>query len=133
MITLAWTVAVLTAMVARRPMPLGASQALSVLLALLMGAGTLWCAFGDERWRLSPGVLEHRVGLRRWAYVQRIEDPAATLTIVFGYGNQFSTPFFRLYALASGERHFLIERPYRDLKTLADFIAAHTGWAAESS
>jgi hypothetical protein len=81
---------------------------------------------------LSPGVVEHRVGLRRVAYVRRIDDRTAMLAITVGYTTNFSIPYYRLYALASGKRYFLIERDYNVLKTLAAFIGSHTGWAAET-
>lgn len=126
-----WTSAVLAAAIERRPMPLAADPRFAVLLAALIGVFTLWCALADERWRLSPGVVEHRVGVRRWARVRRIEDRTATLTIAVGHSTNFSTPFFRLYAVAAGRRHFLIERDLGDLKVLAAFIASCTGWALD--
>jgi len=125
----AWTVGVLAAMVAHRTMPLAAPPVLALTLAFLMIAFTVWCAFGDERWRLSGGVVEHRVGLRRWAYVRRIESRAATLMITVDYTANFGKPYFRLYALASGKRYFLFERDYSELKTLAAVIGSYTGWA----
>ena len=86
----------LAAMVAHRAMPLAAPPVLAIALAFLTTAFTIWCAFGDERWHLSPGVVEHRVGLRRWAHVRRIEDRTATLMITVDYTTNFGTPYFRL-------------------------------------
>ena len=127
--TVAWTVAVLAAIVARRAMPLAAPPVLAIALAFLMTAFTVWCGFGDERWRLSRGVVELRVGLRRWAYVRRIEDRTATLMITVDYTANFGRPCFRLYALASGKRYFLFERGSSELETLAAVIGSYTGWA----
>jgi hypothetical protein len=116
-------------MVTNRTMPLAAPPVLAITLAFLMTAFTVWCAFGDERWRLSRGVVEHRVGLGRWAHVRRIEDRAATLMITVDYTTKFGKPYFRLYALAAGRRYFLFERGISELETLAAVIGSYTGWA----
>jgi hypothetical protein len=130
-ITGAWTTAVSSAAVTHDAMPLSASSPFAVLLVILMSAFTLWLAFADERWRLSPGVLEHRVGFPAWAYVRRIEDRSAALTIAAGFAKNFGTPYYRLYALASGTRHFLIERGHGELKAVAAVIESHTGWPVD--
>ncbi len=130
--TAVWIVSVVGALIADRALPLAASPVEAILLAGLLSAFTSWCAFGDERWRLSSGVIEHRVGLRRIAYVRRIEDQTARLMIADGYGRRFDTPFFRLYAVTAGRRQFIAERKLADLKALGRFIATYTGWNADT-
>ena len=113
-------------------MPLAASPMLAAMIAVLLIAFTLWCATARECWRLSPGLMEHRVGWKRVAYVGRIEDRAATLRIIADFASRWGTPYYRLYAITPGGQHFLIERSLEDLKLLAAFIAARTGWTNEA-
>ncbi len=131
--TLVWSAAVVTAVLAGRRMPLAASPPFASLIMMLLVAATLWCAFADERWRLSRGLLEHRVGWKRLAHVRRIEDDAATLAITVDFSTNFGKPYYRLHAIAAGRQYFLIERDHDELKLLAGFIAACTGWALTSS
>jgi hypothetical protein len=121
-----------SARIADRELPFAVTPLEALLLTGLLTASTWWCAFADERWRLSSGVIEHRVGLRRIAFVRRIEDHTARLTIGNGYGRRFETPFFRLYAETGGRRQFIAERKLADLKALGRFIATYTGWNADT-
>lgn len=130
--TAVWIAGIVSARIADRELPLSSTPAEALVLAGFLTAFTLWCAFGDERWRLSSGVIEHRVGLSRFAYVRRIEDVTARLTITEGYGRNFDTPFFRLYAITAGRRQFIAERKLTDLKALGRFIATYTGWNADT-
>ena len=128
---LTWTGAVVRAFVGHTAMPLAAAPAFAWLLVVLLIAFTIWCAFADESWRLSPGIVEHRVGWGRATFVWRIAGHSGRLMIGVNYTTTFSKPFFRLYALTSGTRRFLIERDLAELQTLANFIASHTGWQVE--
>jgi hypothetical protein len=132
-VTLVWTGAMATDVLAGRQMPLAASPYLAYLVTIVLIAATLWCAFADECWRLSRGLVEHRVGWRQLTHVRRIEDGAATLVITVDFSTNFGKPYYRLHAIASGRRYFLIERDYGELNLLAGFIAAYTGWGLTSS
>jgi hypothetical protein len=132
-VAIGWTAAMLTAWIWRRPMPLAAPPSLAIAIAILLGSATFWCGCADEFWRLSRGLVEHRVGWKRLTHVRRIEDRSAALTIRIGYGNTFSTPYYRLYAIASGRECFLFQRGHADeLRALAGFMAAYTGWTNQT-
>lgn len=96
--------------------------ALTVFLTLF----ACWCAFGSEVWRLETNSLVHRIGVRSWGYSRRYQD--ADLQIVVGRSIEWSVPFFRLYSVMNGKRHFLFQRREEELQQLASFIARHTGW-----
>jgi len=104
------------------PMPL------AIINAVLLYAFAVWCALGDETWHLDQNVVQHRVGIggwcRRWTYVD------AELQIVCGYTglHPASVPYYRLYAVREGARHFLFERSQSELERLQAFIGQHTGW-----
>ena len=95
---------------------------LTVFFSLL----ALWCALGDERWHVEQNCLVHRVGIGRWRYSRRFQD--ADLQIVARHSTDFNVPYYRLYAIANGRRHFLIERSENESQQLAKFISSHTGW-----
>lgn len=112
-------------------MPLSVAPSIAYAITTVLSAATLWCSYADECWRLSRGLVEHRVGWRRLAHVRRIEDPAARLAITVGFGTNWGRPYYRLHAIASGRRYFLIQRDADELGILAGFIASHTGWTNE--
>lgn len=95
---------------------------------LLLSLLALWCAFGDEVWHLERNCLVHRVGAGRWGHSRRYED--AELQIVCRLNMKFAkpVPYYRLYAVVSGQPHFLMERNQEELQELANFVAFHTGW-----
>jgi hypothetical protein len=86
----------------------------------------LWYAFGDERWHVERNCLVHRTGIGRWRYSRRFQD--ADLQIVARHNTDFNVPYYGLYAIANGRRHFLIERSEDELQQLAKFISSHAGW-----
>jgi hypothetical protein len=92
---------------------------------LSLGLFGLWCAFGDEVWHVEANCLVHRVGVGRLGFSRRYHD--AALQIILRYTTSFSRPYYRLYVVADGESHFLIERSATELQQLAAFISFHTG------
>jgi hypothetical protein len=93
-------------------------------ITVLLGLFAIWCAFVDERWHIERNYLEHRISIGRFAYSSRYRD--AELEIVFRFVNRRRT--YRLYVIAHGSSHFLIERDEAALHQLAGFISFHTGW-----
>ena len=72
--------------------------------------------------------MEHRVGIGTWCRRRTLVN--AELQIVRRYTgpNPVSVPYYRLYAVCDGRRHFLFERNEADLEALQSFIADRTGW-----
>ena len=124
-LALGWIGRALYGVVAVQPLPLGASPSVTIGIALLLSGLALWCAFGTESWYVAPDCLEHRVGIGRWRHVSRYRD--AALEIVSRH-DTYGRPYHRLYAVAGGERHFLLERRLLELSAWADLVAARTGW-----
>ena len=96
--------------------------ALTSCLALLV----LWCAVGDEVWRLERNCVTHWTGIGPWGYSKGYRN--ADLEIRLGFGTKFGRPYYRLYGVENGQAHFLIERGEKELMQLAKFISFHTGW-----
>jgi hypothetical protein len=94
-------------------------------LTLFLSGLALWIAFGDEVWHLEGNCLVHRVGIGRWCYSRRFQD--ADLEIIVRF-NKWGKPYYRLYAIAIGKQHFLLERAEEELLKLARYISFHTGW-----
>jgi len=91
-----------------------------------------WCAFADEVWCVGANVLEHRVGIGRLGFERMYRD--ADLEVIRRTTTNWSVPYWRLYALASGERHFLFGRTnFDELQALARFIAFRTGWSVRQN
>jgi len=94
-------------------------------LTLFLSGLALWTALGDEVWHLERNCLVHRVGIGRWYYSRRYQD--ADLEIILRF-NKWGKPYYRLYSIVDGKRHFLMERNEQDLLKLASFISLHTRW-----
>jgi hypothetical protein len=99
------------------PTPFGMS------VAVLLFAFAVWGTYAQEIWHLDENLLEHRVGIGTWC--RRRMYVNAELQIVRGYTglNPVSVPYYRLYAVCHGARHFLFERNEADLEVLQSFIA----------
>jgi len=94
-------------------------------LTLFLSGLALWTALGDEVWHLERNCLVHRVGIGRWYYSRRYQN--ADLEIILRL-NKWGKPYYRLYSIVDGKRHFLMERNEQDLLKLASFISLHTRW-----
>ena len=104
-------------------------SALGIVFAVALLALAAWCTFGDESWHLDENLLEHRVGIGQWCHRRKYID--AELQIVERFSiKTLRLPFYRLYAVCDGTRHFLIERNEPELEALQAFIADLTGWRA---
>jgi hypothetical protein len=97
-----------------------------VLLTSCLALLALWCAVGDEVWRLERNCVTHRTGIGAWGYTKRYRN--ADLEIRLGFSTKFGHPYYRLYAVENGQAHFLIERGEKELMQLAELISFHTGW-----
>jgi hypothetical protein len=86
----------------------------------------LWLGFADESWHLERNCIIHRIGIGKFCYSGKLED--AELEIKLRYSTRFNIPYYRLYAITDGKPHFLMERSDQDLRKLAGFISAQTGW-----
>jgi hypothetical protein len=86
----------------------------------------LWCAFGDEVWHIDHNRVEHRIGLGPMRFKRCIQD--AELQIIERSGTNFSTPYYRLYAVMEGKQQFLFQRKLEELEQLSRLISSHTGW-----
>jgi|GEM_PF-4326839 hypothetical protein len=85
----------------------------------------VWCAYAQEYWRMGTGYIEHHLDFGRWRRVRRYEN--AELEIVTGRTNQ-DTPFYHLFAVVDGKRHFLFDRSMDDIVQLARYISKRTGF-----
>ena len=85
-----------------------------------------WVGFADEVWVLERNSVVHRVGIGRFCYSSTFQN--AELAITLGYSTIYSVPCYRLNAIIDGSPRFLLERNENDLRKLASFISAHTGW-----
>ena len=98
-----------------------------IVFAVALLALAAWCTFGDECWHLDENLLEHRVGIGQWYHRRKYID--AKLQIVERFSvKALSLPYYRLYAVCRGARHFLIERNEPELAALQAFIADRSGW-----
>ena len=97
-----------------------------VLLTSCLALLALWCALGDEVWRLERNCVTHRTGIGAWGYSKRYRN--ADLEIRLGFGTKFGRPYYRLYAVQNGQAYFMIERGEKELMQLEEFISFHTGW-----
>jgi len=97
-----------------------------LVVTVLLGAVGLWCALGDEAWRLERNCLVHRIGVRSWVFSRRYQD--ANLEIVQRFSTNYSVPYYRLYAVVDGKSFFLVARGEKELLQLAKFISQYTGW-----
>jgi hypothetical protein len=96
-------------------------------LAVLLGLFAGWCALADEVWQLGANRLAHRVGIGAWSRERDYRD--AELEIVGRTSTEFNVPYFRLYVVTSGQRHFLFDRRSAgEVEQLAAFVASITGW-----
>jgi hypothetical protein len=86
----------------------------------------IWCAFAKETWHVDRNSIEHRVGVKAWAYRQHFKDGA--MEIVLNHWTRYGAPCFRMYVVVEGQRHFLIERDQATLEQLAAFISSYTTW-----
>ncbi len=85
----------------------------------------IWCAYAQECWRMGTGYIEHHLDFGGWRRVRRYEN--AGLEIVTGTTNQ-GTPFYHLFAVKNGKRHFLLSRSMDDVVQLARYISERTGF-----
>lgn len=131
-IAIAWTGLVLRAVSTHGGLPLiGGTPKGGLGLTALLALWGFWLAFGSELWHVKRNCIEHRVGIEgTWQWIRRYED--ADLEIVgrlySGRGQFRARPYYRLYAVSDGQRHFLFERNLTDLKALAGFLAGYTRW-----
>jgi hypothetical protein len=106
------------------PMGLKGSAPVLLVITVLLGLFAIWCAFADDRWHIEKNYLARRLSIGRFVYSSHYRD--AELEIVLRFLN--SRPYYRLYVIANGHSHFLIERDENALRQLAGFISFHTGW-----
>ena len=85
----------------------------------------IWCAYARVCWRIGPGFIEHHLDFGSWRRVRRYEN--AGLEIVTGRTSQ-DEPFYRLFAVVEGKRHFLFERSMDEIVQLARYLSARTGF-----
>ena len=97
-----------------------------LLVAAILIAVALWCAWGDEVWHLERNCLVHRTGIRRWGLSRRFQD--ANLEIVQRFTTKWGLPRYRLYTVVNGKSSFLVERGEQELSQLAEFISLYMGW-----
>jgi hypothetical protein len=117
-----WIVAIVTSVLV-----LSVASPVGIVLGVALLALAAWCTFGDESWHLDENLLEHRVGIGQWHHRRIYID--AELQIVERFSiKTLRLPYYRLYAVCHGARHFLIERNEPELETLQAFIAGRTGW-----
>lgn len=102
-----------------------------LVLTLILVVFVLWCAFGDEVWKLQRNCILYQVGIGRWKHSRRYQN--AELDIRLNFSTKFGIPYHRLYAVENGNHHLLIERRRPDLQQLAEFISRHTGWTIRSN
>lgn len=114
---------------ANAPTALKGSALVWLAIMLLLVLFALWCAFADERWQIARNYLGHRITIGRYVHLKRYQD--AELEIVCRRDSR-GKPYYRLYAIANGRAHFLMERDEKDLCQLAAFISFHTGWPIRS-
>ena len=107
------------------PMALRTSAPVWLAITLLLILFALWCALADERWRVAKNSLGHRLSIGGYVHTKDYQD--AELEIVCRRDSR-GRPYYRLYAIANGKPHFLIERDEEALSQLAAFISFHTGW-----
>jgi hypothetical protein len=112
------------------PMTPKTSAPVWLAITLLLILFALWCAFADERWRVAKNSLGRRLSIGGYAHTSHYRD--AELEIVCRRDSR-GKPYYRLYAVANGKPHFLIERDEEALCQLAAFISFHTGWPVRSS
>jgi hypothetical protein len=105
-------------------MGLNGSAPVLLVMTVLLSLFAIWCALVDDRWRIEKNCLERRLSIGRFLYSSHYRD--AELEIVLRFLN--SRPYYRLYVIANGQSHFLIERDENALRQLAGFISFHTGW-----
>lgn len=74
---------------------------------------------------MGTGYIEHHLDFGRWRRVRHYEN--AELEIVTGRTNQ-DTPFYHLFAVVDGKRHFLFDRSMDDIVQLARYISKRTGF-----
>jgi len=60
--------------------------------------------------------------------IRAANDRGAELRIVHRRTSESNVPYYRLYAVVDGKRHFLMDRNLPELDRVAAFIALHTGW-----
>jgi hypothetical protein len=85
----------------------------------------IWCSFARQYWRMGTGYIETHLDFGPWQRVRRYQN--GELEIVTGRTNH-DTPFYRLFAVVNGKRHFLFERSMNDIVQLARYISARTGF-----
>jgi hypothetical protein len=102
-----------------------------LILSVILGAVTLWCAVGDEVWHVERNCLVHRTGVKRWGYSRRYQD--ASLDIRLRFSTTWNLPYYRLYVVINGNPSFLMERGEQELVQLAKFISHHTGWPVRTT
>lgn len=107
------------------PTTLRTSAPVWLATALLLILFALWCAFADERWQVAKNYLGHRLSIGGYVHTSHYRD--AELEMVCRRDSR-GKPYYRLYAMANGKPHFLIERDEEALGQLAAFISFHTGW-----
>lgn len=114
---------------------IGGSPITGLVAGGLFALFALWCAFGDEVWHVERNCIEHRIGIRAWRRTRRYRD--AELEIVRGvdypHASPYPRPYYRLYAVSRGVRHFLLERDIAELRALADLLREQTGWPFRES
>jgi len=106
------------------PMGLKGSAPVLLVITVLLGLFAIWCAFVDDRWHIEKNYLGRRLSIGQFVYSSHYSD--AELEIVLRFFN--SRPYYRLFVIANGKSHFLIEREENELRQLAGFISFHTGW-----
>jgi len=84
------------------------------ILAAFLVLLSLWTGFGDEVWHLERNSLVHRFGIGSLGYSRRFQD--AELEIAYRTSTKFNIPYGRVYVIADGARHFLLDR--RDRKSV---------------
>lgn len=104
------------------PMPMAAG------LAIVLVAAAIWCTFASESWHLDRNTLEHRVGIGTWCHRRRYVDAELQIVRRFTGLNPTSIPYWRLYVVSEGAKHFLAERDQATLNDLQTFVAECTGW-----
>jgi len=85
----------------------------------------IWCSYAQQYWRLGTGYIESHLDFGPWQRVRRYQN--GELEIVTGRTNE-GTPFYHLFAVVDGKRHFLFDRSMDDIVQLARYISARTGF-----
>jgi len=121
-----WNALTLSALASHRAFPLATSRDAAFAIGAFLALAALWIAFAGEVWHLSTNCLEHRVGIGSWQTVRHFQD-AELLTIA--RWTSWGKSYGRLYAVASGTQHFLMDRGLTELSAIAEFVSAKTGWS----